>query len=80
MQKDVDAHIPNYPNLPSKLICLLHNVTLHVCFWFPLFFLMKYKYETLVTLNTFPSFWLFFRLMRRQMKSMLRWHSSLSTQ
>ncbi|KAL5974206.1 Auxin response factor 19 [Asimina triloba] len=29
MQKDVDAHIPNYPNLPSKLICLLHNVTLH---------------------------------------------------
>ncbi|OVA19271.1 AUX/IAA protein [Macleaya cordata] len=29
MQKDVDAHIPNYPNLPSKLICLLLNVTLH---------------------------------------------------
>ncbi|RRT78362.1 hypothetical protein B296_00021006 [Ensete ventricosum] len=29
MQKDIDAHIPNYPNLPSKLICLLHNVTLH---------------------------------------------------
>ncbi|XP_042485708.1 auxin response factor 19-like [Macadamia integrifolia] len=29
MQKDMDAHIPNYPNLPSKLICLLHNVTLH---------------------------------------------------
>ncbi|XP_058068465.1 auxin response factor 19-like [Magnolia sinica] len=29
MQKDADAHIPNYPNLPSKLICLLHNVTLH---------------------------------------------------
>ncbi|KAG8095265.1 hypothetical protein GUJ93_ZPchr0012g21826 [Zizania palustris] len=28
-QKDVDAHVPNYPNLPSKLICLLHNVTLH---------------------------------------------------
>lgn len=30
MQKDIDAHVPNYPNLPSKLICLLHNVTLHV--------------------------------------------------
>ncbi|XP_026458268.1 auxin response factor 19-like [Papaver somniferum] len=29
MQKDADAHIPNYPNLPSKLICLLLNVTLH---------------------------------------------------
>ncbi|KAG6474267.1 hypothetical protein ZIOFF_068192 [Zingiber officinale] len=29
MQKDIDAHVPNYPNLPSKLICLLHNVTLH---------------------------------------------------
>ncbi|KAJ6819606.1 auxin response factor 19-like [Iris pallida] len=29
MQKDIDAHIPNYPNLPSKLICLVHNVTLH---------------------------------------------------
>ncbi|KAH7674657.1 AUX/IAA protein [Dioscorea alata] len=29
MQKDIDAHIPNYPNLPSKLICILHNVTLH---------------------------------------------------
>lgn len=30
MRKDVDAQIPNYPNLPSKLLCLLHNVTLHV--------------------------------------------------
>ncbi|URE04986.1 auxin response factor [Musa troglodytarum] len=30
MQKDIDAHIPNYTSLPSKLICLLHNVTLHV--------------------------------------------------
>ncbi|XP_077215136.1 auxin response factor 19-like [Tasmannia lanceolata] len=29
MQKDADAHIPSYPNLNSKLICLLHNVTLH---------------------------------------------------
>ncbi|KAF5199558.1 Auxin response factor [Thalictrum thalictroides] len=29
MQKDIDAHIPNYPNLPSKLICLLLSVTLH---------------------------------------------------
>ncbi|KAJ6812249.1 auxin response factor 19-like [Iris pallida] len=29
MQKDIEAHIPNYPNLPSKLICLVHNVTLH---------------------------------------------------
>ncbi|CAL5024064.1 unnamed protein product [Urochloa decumbens] len=29
MQKDIDAHVPSYPNLPSKLICLLHSVTLH---------------------------------------------------
>ncbi|XAR63770.1 hypothetical protein NMG60_11023837 [Bertholletia excelsa] len=29
MKKDVDPQIPNYPNLPSKLLCLLHNVTLH---------------------------------------------------
>ncbi|XP_066372473.1 auxin response factor 19-like isoform X2 [Miscanthus floridulus] len=29
MQKDVDGHVPSYPNLPSKLICLLHNVTWH---------------------------------------------------
>lgn len=28
-QKEVDAHIPNYPNLPPQLICQLHNVTLH---------------------------------------------------
>lgn len=29
MKKDVDSQIPNYPNLPSKLLCRLHNVTLH---------------------------------------------------
>lgn len=29
MQKDADAQIPNYPTLPSKLICYLHSVTLH---------------------------------------------------
>ncbi|XP_010541969.1 PREDICTED: auxin response factor 19-like [Tarenaya hassleriana] len=29
LRKDVDAQTPSYPNLPSKLICLLHNVTLH---------------------------------------------------
>ncbi|KAI3915176.1 hypothetical protein MKW92_047421 [Papaver armeniacum] len=28
MQKDTDS-IPGYPSLPSKLICVLHNVTLH---------------------------------------------------
>ncbi|KAJ4827710.1 hypothetical protein Tsubulata_029805 [Turnera subulata] len=28
MQKEADL-IPSYPNLPSKLICMLHNVTLH---------------------------------------------------
>ncbi|KAK9741693.1 hypothetical protein RND81_03G122100 [Saponaria officinalis] len=29
MKMNVDAQIPNYPSLPSKLLCLLHNVTLH---------------------------------------------------
>ncbi|XP_031475214.1 auxin response factor 19-like isoform X1 [Nymphaea colorata] len=29
MQKGSEPQIPNYPNLPTKLICLLHNVTLH---------------------------------------------------
>lgn len=29
MQKETDG-IPSYPNLPSKLMCMLHNVTLHV--------------------------------------------------
>lgn len=24
------SHIPNYPSLPSQLMCQVHNVTLHV--------------------------------------------------
>ncbi|RVX05451.1 Auxin response factor 19 [Vitis vinifera] len=28
MQKETEC-VPSYPNLPSKLICMLHNVTLH---------------------------------------------------
>ncbi|XP_039018595.1 auxin response factor 19-like isoform X2 [Hibiscus syriacus] len=28
MQKEIDF-VPSYPNLPSKLICMLHNVKLH---------------------------------------------------
>lgn len=27
--KEVDAHIPNYPSLPPQLICQLHDVTMH---------------------------------------------------
>ncbi|KAA8519434.1 hypothetical protein F0562_013691 [Nyssa sinensis] len=27
--KEVDAHIPNYPSLPPQLVCQLHNVTMH---------------------------------------------------
>jgi hypothetical protein len=30
MRKDADAQIPSYPNLPSKLICILHSVTMQV--------------------------------------------------
>nr|XP_043623178.1 auxin response factor 19-like [Erigeron canadensis] len=29
MKKDVDAQIPNYPSLQSKLLCILHSITLH---------------------------------------------------
>ena len=28
LNKDPHSQIPNYPNLPSKLLCLLHNLTL----------------------------------------------------
>lgn len=28
-QKEADAHIPNYPSIPPRLVCLLDNVTLH---------------------------------------------------
>ncbi|KAL8546454.1 hypothetical protein ACS0TY_006255 [Phlomoides rotata] len=27
--KEIDAHIPNYPSLSPQLICQLHNVTMH---------------------------------------------------
>ncbi|KAJ3679367.1 hypothetical protein LUZ60_017378 [Juncus effusus] len=27
--KEIDAQIPNYPNLPPQLVCQLHNVTMH---------------------------------------------------
>ncbi|XP_061342841.1 auxin response factor 6-like isoform X2 [Gastrolobium bilobum] len=27
--REIDVHIPNYPNLPPQLICQLHNVTMH---------------------------------------------------
>ncbi|XP_078443888.1 auxin response factor 5-like [Wolffia australiana] len=29
LQKDADAQIPSYPNLPWKITCVLHSVTLH---------------------------------------------------
>ncbi|XP_073394625.1 auxin response factor 6 isoform X4 [Physcomitrium patens] len=28
-QREAETHIPNYPSLPSRLVCLLDNVTLH---------------------------------------------------
>jgi hypothetical protein len=34
--KEVDGHIPNYPNLPPQLICQLHDVTMHVRDFFSL--------------------------------------------
>ncbi|KAK1423501.1 hypothetical protein QVD17_18804 [Tagetes erecta] len=30
--KEIDAHIPNYPSLPPQMICQLHNVTMHADF------------------------------------------------
>ncbi|KAL6858964.1 hypothetical protein ACP4OV_017966 [Aristida adscensionis] len=29
MRKDADAKVPGYPNLASKLLCILHSVTMH---------------------------------------------------
>ncbi|KAH1160912.1 Auxin response factor 5 [Glycine max] len=29
LNRDVHSQIPNYPNLPSKLLCLLYSLTLH---------------------------------------------------
>ncbi|XP_058732176.1 auxin response factor 19-like isoform X2 [Vicia villosa] len=29
LKKDVDVQVPNYSNLPSKLPCILHSLTLH---------------------------------------------------
>jgi hypothetical protein len=37
--KEVDGHIPNYPNLPPQLICQLHDVTMHVRDFLPQKFL-----------------------------------------
>lgn len=46
MQKDIDAHVPSYPNLPSKLICLLHSVTLHVIYTVPCLFFLTYSLQS----------------------------------
>lgn len=78
MKKDVDAQIPNYPNLPSKLLCLLHNVTLHVCviyLVFPLCDLRCQPFQLLISYNGSLNFDL--RRTLKQMKCMLRWHSNL---
>jgi hypothetical protein len=29
-RKIPNSRIPNYPNLPSQLLCQVHNITLHV--------------------------------------------------
>lgn len=56
MQKEADF-VPNYPNLPSKLICMLHNVTLHVReFCTPIF--SFYSYEEKVLSCWLNCYWL----------------------
>lgn len=73
MKKDVDAQIPNYPNLPSKLLCLLHNVTLHVCviyLVFPVCDLRCQPFQLLISYNGSLNFDL--RRTLKQMKCMLR--------
>lgn len=30
-KRTATSQIPNYPNLPSQLMCQVQNVTLHVC-------------------------------------------------
>jgi hypothetical protein len=68
MQKDIDAHVPSYPNLPSKLICLLHSVTLHVIYSYSI---MCPPYMNLVITNSYI-YHLFFiiRLTQRLMRFM----------
>lgn len=54
MKKDVDAQIPNYPNLPSKLLCRLHNVILLVCcltLWLLLFLFKNLIIKVLISLH-----------------------------
>lgn len=69
MKKDVDGQIPNYPNLPSKLLCLLHNVTLHV----RLTSIETLLVDVLILLIFSYTFcFLFPRLIQKQMKYMRR--------
>ena len=38
------SQIPNYPNLPSQLLCQVQNVTLHVCVSPPIFVLFFFSF------------------------------------
>lgn len=72
MQKDIDAHIPNYPNLPSKLICLLLNVTLHVGYLFAIFIEVHNIFHFSFTLDMIYMLVRISRRIQRQMKYMLK--------
>ncbi len=50
--KQVDAHIPNYPSLPPQLICQLHNVTMHVGFALSFFIQLHFVFSFLVEERT----------------------------
>lgn len=63
--REVEGHIPNYPNLPPQLICQLHEVTMHVSCCFVLFVLSSFS-GLLLDWNAI------FRQIRKQMKSMPR--------
>lgn len=65
--KEVDAHIPNYPNLSPQLICQLHNVTMHVS-------MIHFASALSLFVGSYDFFsYVINRQMWRQMKYMLKW-------
>lgn len=54
-KRTATSQIPNYPNLPSQLLCQVQNVTLHVCVLSDFLFLfLLHMYE--LTADTYVFF------------------------
>lgn len=70
------SQVPNYPNLPSQLMCQVHNVTLHVCDLFINFCITKglvcqLRLKILLAMSVFI-FVLFDSQTQKQMKFILK--------